>query len=411
MNWLTNWFSKRAVKFSEKLNSWIYDGMETGSGIYVSEGSAIQIAAVWACVRVLAETLATIPVMVYERKGNDSRELARNHPAYKLLHDRPGLEQTSFEFFETSQGHLTLRGNSYAQKIFRAGRVAELIPFHPDRVRMDRDSKGRLVYELELGNGVANKTFPADRILHVKAFSSNGVKGLSMISNFRETLGAQIAMEQHGSRLFKNGTHLGGMLSHPGKLSDIARANLETSLKNKYSGIGNVGKNLILEEGMTFEKVGMTSEDAQYIESRKFGINEIARIFRVPPHMIADLERATFSNIEHMSLNFLTYTMMPWLRRWEQALNYAIIPADEQERFYIEFNPAALLRADIKTRYASYAIGRQWGWLSANDVLQLENRNSIGEKGNIYMVPTNMWPADKIMLSGGTTQPGEEEED
>jgi len=409
MNWFTKWFQKRAVKFSEGLKKWLVEGAETGSGIYVTDDAAIKIAAVWACVRVLSETVASIPVMVYERKGNNSREVARNHSAYRLLHDRPNLEQTSFEFFETGQGHLALRGNTYAQKIYSAGRVAELIPLHPDKVSLDRDSKNRIVYELQTGNGTNNKTFPANRILHVKAFSSNGIEGLSIISNFRETLGAQIAMEQHGSRLFRNGTHLGGILSHPGSLSEGARTNLETSLKNKFGGIGNTGKTMILEEGMTFEKIGMTSEDAQFIESRKFGINEISRIFRVPPHMISDLDRATFSNIEHMSLNFLIYTMIPWIRRWEQVLNFSIIPPEELDRYYIEFNPSALLRGDLKTRYDSYAVGRQWGWLSANDVRRLENMNSIGEDGDIYLVPTNMWPADKVILQGNS-QPGAKEE-
>jgi len=398
------------VKFSEGLSRWLLAGAETSSGVYVSEAEATRITAVWACVRVLAETLASIPIMVYERKGDNSREVARNHPAYRLLHDRPGEETTAFEFFETCQGHLSLRGNAYSQKIYKAGRVVELIPFHPDKVRMDRDAKGRLVYELETGNGVSNKTFFTDRILHVKAFSSNGIKGKSVVAHFRETFGSQIVMERYGSILFKNGTHLGGILSHPGTLSDPARKHLEKSLKNKYSGPENVGKTLLLEEAMTFEKVGMTSEDAQFIESRRFGISEIARIFRVPMHMINELDRATFNNIEQMGLEFLAYTMMPWLRRWEQALNYNIIPVEEQDRYYIEFNPAALLRGDLKARYDAYAVGRQWGWLSANDVLRLENMNSIGEEGDIYMVPTNMWPADKVILQGGTTQPGKKEE-
>lgn len=410
MGWLRSWFAKRSVKFSEGLARWILGGAETASGVYVNEEEATRITAVWACVRVLSETIASIPAMVYERKGDNSRELARDHPAYHLLHDRPGLEQTAFEFFETSQGHLSLRGNAYSQKIYKAGRVVELIPFHPDKVRMDRDTKGRLIYELETGNGVSNKTFSRDRILHIKAFSSNGIKGKSVISHFRETFGSQIVMERYGSILFKNGTHLGGILSHPGKLSEEAQKHLETSLKNKYSGIGNVGKNLILEEGMTYAKAGMTSEDAQFIESRRFGISEIARIFRIPMHMINELDRATFNNIEQMGLEFLVYTMMPWLRRWEQALNYAIIPPEEQNRFYIEFNPAALLRGDQKTRYDAYAIGRSWGWLSANDVRRLENMNSLGEEGDIYLVPTNMWPADKVILQGGSTQPGKEEE-
>lgn len=411
MNWLTNWIGKtfRSVKFSEGLKKWLVEGMETGSGVYISEDSAIRIAAVWACVRVLSETLASIPVQVYERKGNDSRELARNHPAYRLLHDRPGREQTSFEFFETMQGHLCLRGNAYAQKMHSVGRVTELIPIHPDKVRIDRDSNQRLIYEITPGNGQSNLVLPADRMLHIKAFSSNGIEGMSIISNFRETLGSQVAMEQHGARLFRNGTHLGGILTHPGTLSEIARNNLESSLKNKYSGIGNAGKNLILEEGMSYTKIGMTSEDAQFIDSRKFGINEIARIFRVPPHMIAELDRATFNNIEHMSLEFLTYTMMPWIRRWEQILNFAVISPEEQDRYYIEFLPAALLRGDLKTRYEAYAVGRQWGWLSANDVRRAENMNSIGDDGDIYLVPTNMWPSDKLVLTGGATQPGEKE--
>jgi len=399
-NWFMDWLRKRAVKFSEGLTRWITLGAETSSGIYVDEKSAIKISAVWGCVRILAETLATIPMMVYERTNDDTRKVAKDHPAYRLLHDRPGLEQTAFEFFETLQGHLVLRGNAFAQKMYSAGRVAELIPFHPDKVNMDRDKKGRLVYELETGNGVQNKTFPAERILHVKAFSSDGVCGLSVISLFRETFGSQIVMERHGSRLFRNATHLGGILAHPGTLSDPARKHLEKSLKSKYSGPENVGKTLVVEEGMTYTQVGMTSEDAQFIESRKFGLTEIARIFRVPPHMLADLDRATFNNIEHMSLEFLTYTMMPWIRRWEQVLNYEIIPPDERPRYYIEANPAALLRADIKTRYESYAIGRTWGWLSANDVLRMENMNGIGEDGNIYLVPTNMWPADKVILQG-----------
>lgn len=393
-----NAFSLRAVKWGSApprdpvVASW-FGWNETASGANVTPDSALQVSAVYACVRVLAETLASVPLVVYKRLPNGGKDRDFAHYLYRILHDQPNEWQTSFEFREMMMGHLCLRGNAYAQIISGPKQgVSALVPLHPDRVRPFIAPNKKIAYEYQPLDG-QKQVFLREEIFHLRGLSQDGIIGLNPIQLQREAVGLAMVTEEHGARLFSNGTELGGVLKHPGKMGKDAFERLEKSWKQRYAGIKNTGSTAILEEGMTFEKMGMTSEDAQFLETRKYQVSEIARIFRVPPHMIGDLEKATFSNIEQQSLEFVQFTMMPWFTRWEQAIQRDLIV--NKELNFTEFMVQGLLRGDLKSRYEAYATGRQWGWLSANDIRGMENLNPI-EDGDVYLSPMNMTPANQL---------------
>lgn len=367
-----------------------FGGRGTASGQSVTPATALQVTAVFACVRVLAESVASLPLILYERRKDGGKDRATSNPLFRLLHDQPNRWQTSFEFFEMLMVHLTLRGDAFAEIVAAPGRaVAELVPLHPDRVTPFWAPDSTVAYEYRLLDG-PRRILLQHEVLHVRGFTDDGLTGLSPIRLHREAIGLALATEEHGARLFSNGAQLGGVLQHPGKLSAEASTRLRESWAARYAGGSNAHKTAVLEEGMTWEKVGMTSEDAQFLETRQYQTADIARIWRVPPHMIGDLSKATFSNIEHQALEFVVHTLRPWLVRWEQALKRDLIT--QPERFFAEFLVDGLLRGDIRSRYAAYAIGRQWGWLSANKVLEMENQNPI-EGGDTFLNPMNMTPA------------------
>ncbi|MDI3341602.1 MAG: phage portal protein [Sphaerobacter sp.] len=372
----------------------LVEGARSSSGLAVNEESALRVAAVYSAVRVLAETLAMLPLHVYRRLAR-GKDRASEHPLYPLLHDQPNPEMTSFVFRETLMGHLALWGNAYAQIVYDgAGRVAELWPLRPDWMDVDRDASGRLRYVYRTPAGA--RTFAPSEVLHIPALSFDGLKGKPPLAVAREAIGLALATQEYGARFFANDARPGIVLKHPGTLSDKARANLLESWNRMHQGLRGAHRAAVLEEGMDIATVGIPPEDAQFLESRRFQVTEIARIFRVPPHLIGDLDRATYSNIEQQSLEFVQYTMLPWLRRWEQAINAKLFT--EQERrdgYFVEFQVEGLLRGDTKSRYEAYAVGRQNGWLSANDIRELENLNPI-EGGDVYLVPLNMVPASAV---------------
>lgn len=403
MKFFSKLFSRRAGIANPQ--QWLVDyfsgGTKSATGITVTPDTALQASAVYACVRVLAETIASLPLHVY-RGLPVGKERATDHYLYPLLHNAPNPEMTSFEFRETLIGHLCLRGNAYAEKVFdRAGRVKELWPLSPDAVAVERYKETKqLVYIITVPRGAGQVALGVDRILHIRGLSGNGIVGYSPIKLAKEPIGLSLATEEYGARFFGNASRPSGVLEHPGKLGKDAADRLKKSWEEMHRGLSNAHRVAILEEGLKWNQIGMSQEDAQYLQTRQYQVVDIARIFRVPPHMIAELTRATFSNIEQQSIDFVVNTIRPWLVRFEQALKQRLFDETDRE-YYAEFLIDGLLRGDIASRYSAYAVGRQWGWLSADDIREMENRNPLpDDQGKSYLVPLNMVPADQTARIG-----------
>lgn len=369
----------------------------SSSGRRMTERTAMQMTAVYSCVRILSETLASLPLHIYESSETNSRK-ATKHPLYKLLHDEPNPEMTSFIFRETLMTHLLLWGNAYAQIIRNGkGEVLALYPLMPDRMRVDRDEYGQLYYEYMLSDSDANaKESGAVRlstqdILHIPGLGFDGLVGYSPIAMAKNAIGMAIATEEYGAAFFANGATPSGILTHPGVIK-----NPEAMRESWSKGFGgrNSHKVAILEEGMNYTPISIAPNEAQFLETRKFQLNEIARIFRVPPHMVGDLEKSSFSNIEQQSLEFVKYTLDPWVSRFEQAMTRRLLTDDEKKKYYIKFNVDGLMRGDYQSRMNGYATARQNGWMSANDIRALENLDLISDEegGNLYLVNGNMLP-------------------
>jgi len=366
----------------------------TKAGTYVDERTAMQTAAVYACVRVIAEAIAPLPLHVY-RYENGGMSLDPEHHLYEILHDAPNEEMTSFSFRETLMSHLLLYGNAYSQ-ILRDGRgqVRGLYPLLPNKMDVKRGDDGRLYYTYwrdydetrpqEKSGGIA---FTRDEILHIPGLSHDGISGYSPIDLARNAVGLAVATEEYGSAFFKNGANPGAILEHPGQLEKPDQIRL--TWEALYQGGGNGHRLAVLEDGMKFKAVAISPENAQFLETRKFQINEIARIFRVPLHMIGDLDKSSFNNIEQQSMEFVKYTLDPWVVRWEQAMRLALLLPSERKGLAIKFNLDGLLRGDYATRMNGYSTGIQNGFLSQNDVRRLENLNPIPH-GDTYAVNGNM---------------------
>jgi len=360
----------------------------TTSGKTVNERTALQTTAVYACVRILAETIASLPLHTF-RYTDRGKEKALEHPLYYLLHNEPNSEMTSFVFRETLMSHLLLWGNAYAQ-IIRDGRgqVLSLYPLLPDKMTVDRAAGGEIIYQYRTDRGVY--LLRREEVLHVPGLGFDGLIGYSPIAMAKNAIGMAIATEEYGASFFANGANPGGVLEHPGVVKDPKR--VRESWNAVYQGSSNAHRVAVLEEGMKFQPIGIPPEQAQFLETRKFQINEIARIFRVPPHMLADLEKSSFSNIEQQSLEFVKYTLDPWVIRWEMAIQKALLLPSEKKQYFVKFNLDGLLRGDYQSRMSGYATGRQNGWLSSNDIRELENMNPIPAElgGDLYLINGNM---------------------
>ena len=373
----------------------------SSSGKTVNERTALQTTAVYACVRILAETIASLPLHTYQYTAS-GKEKAIDHPIYYLLHSEPNPEMTSFVFRETLMGHLLLWGNAYAQIIRDGrGRVVGLYPLLPSKMVVNRTERGILYYQYEkdgqqyfLGN---------HEVLHIPGLGFDGLVGYSPIAMAKNAIGMAIATEEYGAKLFANGATPGGVLEHPGVVKDPAR--IRDSWNAVYQGSGNAHRIAVLEEGMAFKSIGIPPEQAQFLETRKFQIEEICRIFRVPPHLVASLDRATFSNIEQQSISFVVHTIRPWLVRIEQSINKALLSDSEKGQYFVSFVVEGLLRGEYSARMQGYAIGIQNGFMSPNCVRELENMNQIPveQGGSTFMVNGNMvslrdvgaWAKDK----------------
>ena len=394
----------------------------SASGKRVNERSAMQMTAVYSCVRILSEAVASLPLQFYRYTDTGGKEKAVDHPLYFLLHDEPNPEMTSFVFRETLMTHLLLWGNAYSQIIRNGkGEIVALYPLMPDRMTVERDKQGRLYYEYTVYDGddvngrngtdanVSGKTVrlhPSD-VLHIPGLGFDGLVGYSPIAMAKNAIGLAIAAEEYGSKFYANGAAPSGVLEHPGTLKDPSR--VRESWQATFGGSSNANKVAVLEEGMKYTPISIAPNEAQFLETRKFQIDEIARIFRVPPHMVGDLEKSSFSNIEQQSLEFVKYTLDPWVARWEQAMVRALLTPEEKKRYFFKFNVDGLLRGDYQSRMNGYATARQNGWMSANDIRELENMDRIPEElgGDLYLINGNM---TKLQDAGIFAASGKEKE-
>lgn len=383
----------------------------TTSGKTVNEFTAMQTTAVYSCVRILAEAVASLPLHVYRYKEN-GKERVYNHHLYHILHNEPNTEMSSFVFRETLMSHLLIWGNAYAQIIRDgAGRVVALYPLLPNKMTVSRDKNGEIYYIYtttsdenpnfkDYGSVVLRK----QDVLHIPGLGFDGLVGYSPIAMAKNAVGMTIATEEYGASFFANGANPGGVLEHPGVLKDPKK--VRDSWNEVYRGTANAHKIAVLEEGMKYQQIGIPPEEAQFLETRKFQINEIARLYRIPPHMVEDLEKSSFSNIEQQSLEFVKYTLDPWVIRWEQAMQRSLLLPKEKQEFFIRLNVDGLLRGDYQSRMNGYSVARQNGWLSANDIREMEDMNPIPDEegGNLYLINGNMTKLKDAGLFGGQGQ-------
>lgn len=384
------------------------------SGKNVNEFTAMQTTAVYACVRILSETLAALPLQLY-RYTAGGKERVYDHPLYHILHDEPNPEMTSFIFRETLMSHLLIWGNAYAQIIRdRLGRVQGLYPLRPDKMTVCRDESGQIyyIYTKTTDENPAIKPYGQvplrkDEVLHIPGLVFDGLVGYSPIAMARNAVGMTMACEEYGASFFANGASPSGVLEHPGVLKDPAK--VRDSWNAVYQGSANAHKVAVLEEGMKYQQIGIPPEEAQFLETRKFQLNEIARLYRIPPHMIGDLEKSSFNNIEQQSMEFVKYTLDPWVIRWEQAMQKALFLPEEKKQYFLKFNVNGLMRGDYESRMTGYSIGRQNGWLSANDIREMEDMNPVPDEegGNLYLVNGSM---TKLKDAGAFARKGETNE-
>ena len=393
------------------------------SGENVDEKTAMQIATVYACVRLLAESVASLPFHLY-RITNDERgkEKARDHPLYKILYRQANPEMTSFNFRETIMIHLLLWGNAYAQ-IVRDGKnaVLGLYPLLPENVEIDRDESGKLYYIYHAYTddvpGEKNKDiyFRREEIFHIPSLGFNGLVGFSPIAMMKNALGSAIAVNKYGSAFFRNGAQPVGVLEHPGTLKDPQK--IRDKWMDTYGGANNAHKIAVLEEDMHYKPISLPPEDSQFLSTKEFDVEEICRIFRVPPHLVQDLKRSTFNNIEHQGISFVQYTLMPWLELFEQTIIKDVLLPDEQDIYYPKFNVDGLLRGDYESRMRGYATGFANGFLSPNDIRKLENMDPIPDElgGNVYVTNGSYVKLQDIgaayqAVQSVLSQPSEDEE-
>ncbi|UZT82860.1 phage portal protein [Caproicibacterium sp. BJN0003] len=389
----------------------------SSSGKLVTERSAMQMTAVYACVRILSEAIAELPLHLYRYKEGGGKEKAIGHPLYLLLHDEPNPEMSSFVFRETLMTHLLLWGNAYAQIIRNGkGQVIALYPLMPNKMTVNRDTNGQLYYQYQRSSDEAHTMKgsmvilqPSD-VLHIPGLGFDGLVGYSPIAMAKNAIGLAIATEEYGSKFFANGAAPSGVLEHPGTIKDPSK--VRESWQQTFGGSANSNKIAVLEEGMKYTPISISPEQAQFLETRKFQINEIARIFRVPPHMVGDLEKSSFSNIEQQSLEFVKYTLDPWVIRWEQSIQRRLLTPDEKKSYFVKFNVEGLLRGDYASRMNGYATARQNGWMSANDIRELENLDRIPAEqgGDLYLINGAMTKLADAGAFAGTDNNREEEQ-
>jgi HK97 family phage portal protein len=374
---------------------------DTTAGVGVDEESALTYIAVYTCIQILSETLASLPLITYKRLKGGGKERAQDFYLYPILHDMANPEMTAYKFRETLMGHAASWGNGYAQIISnQAGQVMELWPLRPDKMTVKRVN-GQLQYIYRLtepdGQGKLERTFPAYQIFHLPGLGFDGITGYSPIAMARQAIGLGLAAEEFGARFFGNDARPGIVLQHPGILSDKAYKNLKDSWEEEHQGVHKSHKPMILEEGTTFKEIGIPPEEAQFLATRKFQVQEIARLYRIPPHMLADLEKSSYASIEQQGLEFVTYTLLPWAVRWEQCIYKYLLTPEQRKSYFAEHLMDVLMRGDIKSRYDAYHIARLDGWMNVDEIREKENMNPLEDgQGQVYLVPLNMVAAGPV---------------
>ncbi len=384
-------------------------GSVSQTGLRISPETSLRAGAVWACVSVLSETIAGLPLVMFERDGPRTKNRASNHPLFDLLHDQPNEWQTAFEFWQLATVFLGLWGNFYAEIVpGRRGFAHQLLPLHTDRVRVKQLPNKRLVFEVRELDG-QRRTLMQEQVFRLHGMSLEapggliGVVGLQTVLVARDIVGLALAGDGYAARLFSNDARPGVVLEHPGVLGKEAKDNIRNSWNEAHAGIANAHKAEVLEEGMKVHEVGMSARDAQMVDSRKFQAVEICRIWRIPPHKIGILDRATFSNIEHQSIEFVTDTILPWCRRIEQAIRRDLIMA--KDRFFARFVLQGLLRGDAKTRSEFYSSAITAGYMTRNEARELEDLNPL--KGlDEPLSPLNMRQGENAPQGDEASAPG-----
>lgn len=370
----------------------------------------MQITAVYACIRVLSESIAQLPLQLYKYEDG-KRVKATEHPLYFLLHSEPNPEMTSFNWREAMMMHMLVFGNCYSQKIFDgSGNVKALYPLMADKMKLSRDKNKQLYYEYTYSDLEADTYKSKDKtvilepreVFHVPGMGFDGLIGYSPLALAKNAVGTGLACEKYGAKFFNNSAIPTGVLEHPNVLDQEAAERLRENWNSIYGGSNSAGKVAVLEQGMSYKPISITPEQVQFLQTRKFQTGEIARIFRVPPHMIGDLERSTYANIEQQSLEFVKYTLDPWLTRWEQAIQRSLLKPEEKSTYYARFNVDGLLRGDYQSRMNGYALGRQNGWYSTNDIRNLENMELVDPEdgGDLYLINGNMTKLNEAGLFG-----------
>ena len=359
---------------------WLFSENTSSTGIAVNEESAMQLSAVFAAVRVISETMASLPWGVKQTTDGIIVD-ADAHPVNQLIH-APNQLMTDFTFRETCQAHLCLHGNAFiAIKRDAAGNPIRLIPIQPHRVAVK-------IYEDQKFYQIDDKeTFDDSEMIHLVGLGFDGIKGKSVLEAARQSIGLGLAADRFGGSFFGNGANVSAVLTHHARLSDEAYKRLLRSWTQRNTGMDNAHKTAILEEGMKIEKMSISPQDSQFIATRQFGVVDIARFFRVPLAYLGSIENSsTRANIEEQGIQFQRNTILPWVKRWEAEFNRKLFTGSD---YFIRFNMDGLLRGDIRSRYEAYTKGRQWGWISANDVRKLENLPPI-DGGDAYLQPLNM---------------------
>lgn len=384
----------RTVASSDPFLAEFFGQRDTGAGVTVSPYLAENLSVVFACVQIIAETVAMLPLLVYRKLDDGGRAAQPDHPVARIFGGDPNERQTATEFLEMLTAHCLLRGNAYAE-IVRDGRGAPvaLLPYHPESVSVVRiASTGRIAYDVSLPAGGTKRLLP-EEVLHLKDRSDDGVIGKSRLHRARETFGSAIATERFAASTFRNGASMSGVLSHPGNIGVEAATRLRQSFESIYKGADNAGKIAILEEGLKWQQVSVAPDDAQMLESRKFSTEALARIYRVPPPVLGDFQGGNYSSISEVGRWFYSHTMQPWLNRWERAIERALLTTDGRRNYELEFDCDLLLRGDMLTRFQSYRIAREIGLYNANELRRFEKANPRTDAaGDEYLSPANMVP-------------------
>jgi len=415
MGTLCDILEAKAIKRSTSSNpaqwfvDWVGGGSASSSGVTVSNDSALKYTPFWSAVRVISGTLAALPFLTYQRQADGGKKRMPGHRTDMLMHNRPNEFMDAITFIETRQAHALCYGNGYAE-IQRdgVGRPVALWPLLPNRTERKIDDQGVPFYEVTSQTG--EKThLPDYNVLHIKGLGFDGYTGYNVVAYQREALGYGVAVKEYGARFFAGDGNLSGTLEHPGILGATAAQRLKEDWQTAHNGLKKAHRLQVLEEGMKWNATGVDPEHAQALEVQKYTVDDCARIFNIPPHKLASMEHATFSNIEEQNIDFYSSTMLYWFKKWEQEVNYKLFLPSEQKTHFAEILVDALLRGSAETRSKLYASGRMWGYMSINDIHRLENMNPIGPEGDVYLDPANMRPAGTLPAEPEPVPPVEDD--